>query len=436
MSNFFYLAGGWLSLLTRGSVLLQLLAILLVLICYRAVLLRVRLPRSNWRRLLVLLGEITVLGLVMLLFGALAIPTGLINLVSGLLLVWLGLSALRLLLRRVHEPAEVESYWRRGVVPLFVVLSLGTVVDQVEGLHLVSDIPVISLFDQTLTLGSLSLLAILPYFLVVLSELPVFLLGEAMTRLAGMTAGNRKAFELLLRYALIGLGLLWLANQVGLNSTAIAAVAGGLSVGLGFGVKEVFSNFVSGLWLLFEGSVRPGDVIVYEGDPCEVRHLGLRAATLWRDGDNALLLVPNQNFFTATTITYSTTSSLRRSNVLVGAHYRHKPEEVIALILEAVDSVPRVLKEPKPVARISNYGESSIDYMVLYWINRPMDNGSIGGDVRRAIWHSFHANGIEIPFPQRVLHPAPALPGDQSGSLEQAGIPGLSHPGSSADPIV
>jgi small-conductance mechanosensitive channel len=122
--------------------------------------------------------------------------------------------------------------------------------------------------------------------------------------------------------------------------------------------------------------------------------------------------------------------------VLVGAHYRHKPEEVIALILEAVDSVPRVLKEPKPVARISNYGESSIDYMVLYWINRPMDNGSIGGDVRRAIWHSFHANGIEIPFPQRVLHPAPALPGDQSGSLEQAGIPGLSHPGSSADPIV
>ncbi len=412
MSNIFYLAGGWLGLLTRGSVLLQLLAILLVFLGYRSVLLRLRLPRSNWRRLLVLVGAIVVLSLVVLAFGGLGIPTGLVNLTSALFTVWLSLSALRLLLRRYHAPEEVESYWRRAVVPLFVVVGLATVVDQVEGLHLVSDIPILRMFDQSITLGSLALLVILPYFLVVLSELPVFLLGESMTRLAGMSQGNRKAFELLLRYALIGLGLLWLANQVGLNSTAIAAVAGGLSVGLGFGVKEVFSNFVSGLWLLFEGSVRPGDVLVYEGDPCEVRRLGLRAATLWRDGDNAELVVPNQNFFTATTITYSSTTSLRRSNVIVPAHYRHEPEEVIALILKTVGTVTRVLKEPVPVARISGYGESSVDYMVLYWINRPMDNGSIAGDVRRALWHAFRENGIEIPFPQRVVHPAQSMPGD------------------------
>lgn len=412
MSSIIYLAGGWLGLLTRGSVLLQLLSILLVFLGYRSVLLRLRLPRSNWRRLLVLVGAITVLSLVVVAFGGLAIPTGLVGLAIELLVIWLALSVLRLLLRRYNAPEEVESYWRRAVVPLFVVIGLATVVDQVEGLHLVSDIPILRMFDQTITLGSLALLVILPYFLVVLSELPVFLLGEAMARLAGMTQGNRKAFELLLRYALIGIGLLWLANQVGFNSTAIAAVAGGLSVGLGFGVKEVFSNFVSGLWLLFEGSVRPGDVLVYEGDPCEVRRLGLRAATLWRDGDNAELVVPNQNFFTATTITYSSTTSLRRSNVIVPAHYRHEPEEVIALILKTVGTVTRVLKEPVPVARISGYGESSVDYMVLYWINRPMDNGSIAGDVRRALWHAFRENGIEIPFPQRVVHPAQSMPGD------------------------
>ena len=328
------------------------------------------------------------------------------------MVLWLALSVLRLLLRRYNAPEEVESYWRRAVVPLFVVIGLATVVDQVEGLHLVSDIPILRMFDQTITLGSLALLVILPYFLVVLSELPVFLLGEAMARLAGMTQGNRKAFELLLRYALIGIGLLWLANQVGFNSTAIAAVAGGLSVGLGFGVKEVFSNFVSGLWLLFEGSVRPGDVLVYEGDPCEVRRLGLRAATLWRDGDNAELLVPNQNFFTATTITYSGTDSLRRSNVIFSAHYRHEPEEVVRLLLQAVASVPRALKNPPAVARINSYGESSVDYLVLYWIDKPMDNGSIAGDVRRAVWHLFRENGIEFPYPQRVVHPAQALPGD------------------------
>ena len=412
MSSIIYLAGGWLGLLTRGSVLLQLLSILLVFLGYRSVLLRLRLPRSNWRRLLVLVGAITVLSLVVVAFGGLAIPTGLVGLAIELLVIWLALSVLRLLLRRYNAPEEVESYWRRAVVPLFVVIGLATVVDQVEGLHLVSDIPILRMFDQTITLGSLALLVILPYFLVVLSELPVFLLGEAMARLAGMTQGNRKAFELLLRYALIGIGLLWLANQVGFNSTAIAAVAGGLSVGLGFGVKEVFSNFVSGLWLLFEGSVRPGDVLVYEGDPCEVRRLGLRAATLWRDGDNAELLVPNQNFFTATTITYSGTDSLRRSNVIFSAHYRHEPEEVVRLLLQAVASVPRALKNPPAVARINSYGESSVDYLVLYWIDKPMDNGSIAGDVRRAVWHLFRENGIEFPYPQRVVHPAQALPGD------------------------
>ena len=322
---------------------------------------------------------------------------------------------LRLLLRRIQPAQEVEGYWHRAVLPFFLVLALVAFVDSIEGFQMVSAIPLLQMFGQTFTMGSLVMLVLFPYFLVVLSELPVFLAGEALARLAGMEPGNRKAFELLLRYGLIGIGLLWLANQIGLNSTAVAAIAGGLSVGLGFGVKEVFSNFISGIWLLFERSVRPGDILVYEGDPCEVRSLGLRAATLWRDSDNAELLVPNQNFFTATTITYSGSDSLRRSNVIFSAHYRHEPELVVQLILESVARVPRALKTPPPVARICSYAESSIDYMVLYWIDAPMDNGSIAGEVRRAVWHTFHEQGIEFPYPQRVVHPAQSMPGDQQG---------------------
>jgi potassium efflux system protein len=358
---------------------------------------------------------IVVLHLVALLLDAYGQPEGLVALAVKLLLIWAGLTALRLLLRRFQPVQEVEGYWRRAVVPFFLVLALVAFVDSIEGLQMISAISLLQMFGQTFTVGSLVMLVLLPYFLVVLSELPVFLAGEALARLAGMQPGNRKAFELLLRYGLIGIGLLWLANQIGLNSTAVAAIAGGLSVGLGFGVKEVFSNFISGLWLLFEGSVRPGDILVYEGDPCEVRSLGLRAATLWRDGDNAELLVPNQNFFTATTITYSGSDSLRRSNVIFSAHYRHEPDLVVQLILESVAKVPRALKTPPPIARICNYAESSIDYMVLYWIDAPMNNASIAGEVRRAVWHTFHEQGIEFPYPQRVLHPAQSMPGDQKG---------------------
>ena len=415
MNNFLYLLSGWFGVFTRGSVLIQLVVLAAVMLLYRSSLLRLRLPRSSWKRLALLAAPIVLFQLFAVLLSSYGQPEGLVALAVNFLLIWAGLTALRLLLRRIQPVQEVEGYWHRAVMPFFLVLALVAFVDSIEGFQMVSAIPLLQMFGQTFTVGSLVMLVLFPYFLVVLSELPVFLAGEALARLAGMEPGNRKAFELLLRYGLIGIGLLWLANQIGLNSTAVAAIAGGLSVGLGFGVKEVFSNFISGIWLLFERSVRPGDILVYEGDPCEVRSLGLRAATLWRDSDNAELLVPNQNFFTATTITYSGSDSLRRSNVIFSAHYRHEPELVVQLILESVARVPRALKTPPPVARICSYAESSIDYMVLYWIDAPMDNGSIAGEVRRAVWHTFHEQGIEFPYPQRVVHPAQSMPGDQQG---------------------
>jgi small-conductance mechanosensitive channel len=415
MNNFLYLLSGWFGVFTRGSVLIQLVVLAAVMLLYRSSLLRLRLPRSSWKRLALLAAPIVLFQLFAVVLSSYGQPEGLVVLAVNLLLIWAGLTALRLLLRRIQPVQEVEGYWHRAVVPFFLVLALVAFVDSIEGFQMVSAIPLLQMFGQTFTMGSLVMLVLFPYFLVVLSELPVFLAGEALARLAGMEPGNRKAFELLLRYGLIGIGLLWLANQIGLNSTAVAAIAGGLSVGLGFGVKEVFSNFISGIWLLFERSVRPGDILVYEGDPCEVRSLGLRAATLWRDSDNAELLVPNQNFFTATTITYSGSDSLRRSNVIFSAHYRHEPELVVQLILQSVARVPRALKTPPPIARICSYAESSIDYMVLYWIDAPMDNGSIAGEVRRAVWHTFHEQGIEFPYPQRVVHPAQSMPGDQQG---------------------
>lgn len=415
MNNLLYLLSGWFGVFTRGSVLIQLVVLAAVMLLYRSSLLRLRLPRSSWKRLAMLGVPIVVLQLFAVLLSSYGQPEGLVLLAVNLLLIWAGLTALRLLLRRFQPVQEVEGYWRRAVVPFFLVLALAAFVDSIEGLQMISAIPLLQMFGHTFTMGSLFMLVLLPYFLVVLSELPVFLAGEALARLADMDPGNRKAFELLLRYGLIGIGLLWLANQIGLDSTAVAAIAGGLSVGLGFGIKEVFSNFISGIWLLFEGSVRPGDILVYEGDACEVRRLGLRAATLWRDGDNAELVVPNQNFFTATTINYSGADSLRRSNVVLSVHYRHEPELVVQLILESVAKVPRALKTPPPIARICNYSESSIHYMVLYWIDAPMDNGSIAGEVRRSVWHTFHEQGIEFPYPQRVVHPAQSMPGDQQG---------------------
>ena len=208
--------------------------------------------------------------------------------------------------------------------------------------------------------------------------------------------------ELMLRYAVVGIGLVAVAVDLGLNTTALIAVAGGLSVGLGFGIKEVFSNFVSGIWLLFEGSVRPGEVLMLDGDPCEVRKLGLRATLLWRDRDNAELLIPNQTFFTEAATTYTASDRMRRSQVMVGAAYHHDPVAVIALLEATALAVPQVLAKPAPKALLQSYGDSAINYALRFWIANPMDNVGICSEVNQAIWHAFKRQNIEIPFPQQV----------------------------------
>jgi len=406
MNDFLYLIAGWSGLLLRGSVLLQIGVVLTLLVAYRAWRLRWRPSPASWLRVAAELVVIAALQVASFGLGLARLPAGLVQIVLQLFAVWTVLDGLRLLLRRLHPPQAVEAYWYRAVRPLFVVLVVLALIARLDGLAAVASIQLLELFGERLTLGGALLLLTLPYFLVVLSELPVLLLGALLERLMGMTAANRKVFELILRYLLIGLGVLWLGNQIGLNGTAVAAIAGGLSVGLGFGIKEVFSNFVSGIWLLFEGSVRPGEILLFQGDPVEVRRLGLRAATLWRKRDNVELVVPNQIFFTDTTTTYTGTDSTRRSEVVVGAAYRHDPNQVIALLEQVASANPRVLAQPAPKALLVQYGESSINYALRFWIANPMTDSDVCSELRRAIWHCFREQAIEMPFPQRVLSQA------------------------------
>lgn len=407
MSAIGYLIQGWLGMVVRPAVLMQVLVILAMIFASRALLLKPSLRQAVHTGLLVRLACLLGLALAQLLFMALGLASGLLGIGAQLVLVSVLLELLRRLLGRCLAPAAVEEFWRLAVRPLFVLLAVLGLIERLDGLQSISEQPLLNLFGNQLSVGELTLLAFLPYFLVVWSVLPVALAGWLGQRLVGISPSNRKAFELIVRYVLIGIGVLWIASQIGLNATAITAIAGGLSVGLGFGVKEVISNFVSGIWLLFEGSVRPGDVLLYEGDPCEVRRLSLRAATLWRDSDNTELVIPNQIFFTSPTTTFTGSDQLRRGLINVGVAYRHDPEVVLPLLEEIALANLRVLREPPPRVFLVDYGDSGILYSLRYYIADPMTNLSISSDIRRAIWREFAARGIEIPFPQRVLHQSP-----------------------------
>ena len=407
---------GWLGYLERGPVLLQVLLMLAA-----PLLLRLR-PVRRWRasrpRWLAPALAGGVLLLVSLVLMAFAIPAGLLQALTGLWLGWLLLGWLQELLPRWLPRQRVQVLMSRLARPAYLVLSLVWLVNELDSAEDVAVIPVGQLFGVEINLGKVCSSVVVLYLLLIGSGPPAALVAWVLQRLIGISDSSRKALELILRYVLVGIGIAAVSYHLGFNTTALLAIAGGLSVGLGFGIKEVVSNFISGLWLLFEGSVRPGEVLMLDGDPCEVRRLGLRATLLWRDRDNAELLVPNQTFFTTTATTYTASDRMRRSQVGVGAAYRHDPAVVIALLEATALTVARVLPSPAPRAFLLSYGDSAIQYALRFWIANPMDNGGICSEVNQAIWHAFAREGIEIPYPQQVQHqpPAGSLPAATAGS--------------------
>ena len=220
MNQLVFVIGGWLGVLSRAALLIQILVAVALILAYRAWKLRLPHPETSWQPVFAKLLLAVALALASAVPPSFGQPGGLLTLVSQLVLIWALLAALRLLLRR-HQPAEaVESYWRRAVYPLFLALAATGLLQAFDGLEAISEVPLLNLFNEPFSIGKLVLLVALPYFLVVLSELPVALFGAMAGRFAGMDLGNRKAFELIIRYLLIGVGGLWLADQIGLNGAS------------------------------------------------------------------------------------------------------------------------------------------------------------------------------------------------------------------------
>ncbi|MFM8526327.1 MAG: mechanosensitive ion channel family protein [Cyanobacteriota bacterium] len=395
---------GWFSYLERAPVVVQLLVPLGALLIGHSLnyVPRNRLPRRLRRSPWLLEGGLMAAGLMVL--ALMHQPLRLALSLTGLYVFWLMLGFLRQQLGRVMKASVVHRLDTRLLRPAFLVVAVLTLISWVDNLQVLATIPLGKWFGVSVQLGGLLLSCLVIYLLLVGSGVLAAVLAWILQKGFALQDDNRRAVTLILRYAVVALGITLLFDQIGFNGAALVAVAGGLSVGLGFGIKEVFSNFISGLWLLFEGSVRPGDILFLEGDPCEVRSLGLRAAVLWRDRDNAELVIPNQTFFTNTTITYTGSDRLRRSEVQLGVAYRHDPDEVIPLLVSTARSVEGVLPEPTPRAYIVNYDESSIRYTLRFWIDNPMNNLSTSSAIRKAIWKNFEEHGIEIPFPQHVIH--------------------------------
>ncbi|MEB3331755.1 MAG: mechanosensitive ion channel domain-containing protein, partial [Synechococcaceae cyanobacterium] len=313
-------------------------------------------------------------------------------------LAWFGLQLLETqLLVHTLPPQARHVLVSRLLRPAFLVVVLLALLDALGSLQDISTASLGVWFGSEISVGRLFTVLLVLYLLLVGLAVPSRWVSGLLQRGLALSDGTRKALEQILRYVLVGLGIVWAVTSLGINQTALLAVAGGLSVGLGFGIKEVVSNIISGLWLLIEGSVRPGEVLMHDGDVCEVRRLGPRATTLWRGSDNAELVVPNQNFFTTSTTTYTRSDRMRRCQLSLSVERHWPPDQVIALLAEIAASQPDVLASPGPLVQLQAFGPQSYTYGMSYSIGDPLKAGKVAACLRLEICRRFQHLGIALP---------------------------------------
>lgn len=180
-------------------------------------------------------------------------------------------------------------------------------------------------------------------------------------------------------------------------------MSGAIGVGLGFGLQKVVSNLVSGIIILLDKSIKPGDVISLGDTFGWINTLGARyASVVTRDGKE--FLIPNEDLITNQVVNWSHTNDFVRLDIFFGTAYGDDPHAVRKIAVEAARTVDRVLTTRPAVCHIVGFGDSSVDYILRFWITDPTGGlTNVRGAVYLALWDAFKENNISIPFPQREI---------------------------------
>lgn len=222
-------------------------------------------------------------------------------------------------------------------------------------------------------------------------------------RATSMDNGTRYAIATLCQYAVAFTGFVLLFNVLNLDWASFGWVAGGLSVGIGFGMQEVIANFVCGLILLFERPIRIGDVVTVEGTTGTVTRLHMRATTI-TNWDRQDFVVPNKTLITGTILNWTLSASLNRILIPVGVAYGTDTEAACRILLGAAADHPCVMDDPAPAATFEQFADSSLNLVLRAYLP-DLDNrlGTIT-ELHTEINKRFAAAGIEIAFPQQDIH--------------------------------
>jgi small-conductance mechanosensitive channel len=228
-------------------------------------------------------------------------------------------------------------------------------------------------------------------------------LDQRIQRSRELTPSLRVLTGKILRIALIVIGALVWLSAIGLDVTVITVFSGAIGIGVGFGLQKVVSNLFSGIIILLDRSIKPGDTITVGETFGWIRELRARfVSVVTRDGRE--YLIPNEDFITHEVINWSYSDELVRIDVAFGASYDADPHKVSAIAIEAAGAVKRVVEAQKPVCWLTAFGDSSLEFLLRFWIRDPQ-NGltNVRGAVLLSLWDAFRENNIRIPYPHREV---------------------------------
>ncbi|WP_166417219.1 mechanosensitive ion channel family protein [Cochlodiniinecator piscidefendens] len=248
-------------------------------------------------------------------------------------------------------------------------------------------------------LKALFVTGILFFIARVLSSTTARKIGENEDISPSMRVLAVKFIQMALFSAAFFLGL----KAVGFDLTGLAVLSGAVGVGLGFGLQKVVSNLVSGVIILLDKSIKPGDVISLGETFGWIDSLGARyVSVVTRNGKE--YLIPNEDLITGQVVNWSHSNDFVRLDIFFGTSYGCDPHNVRKVAIDAAKGVSRVLSSKAPVCHIVGFGDSSVDYILRFWIKDPTGGlTNIRGNVYLALWDAFQEHGISIPFPQREV---------------------------------
>jgi len=288
----------------------------------------------------------------------------------------------------------------------------------------------LSVGAATISFADLVVFGLTLWLSLLLARFVNFVLNEDVYPRVNLARGVPYAISSLVRYAVIFVGFMIALAAAGIELTKLTVIAGGLGVGIGFGLQTVVNNFVSGLILLFERPLQVGDAVELHSENLrgEIRRIGIRASVL-RTFDGAEVIVPNGRLISDSVTNWTLSDRRRRLEVPIGVEYGTDAQRVNDLLLEIAKAHSLVLSDPEPTAFFVNFGDSALEFQLRVWIADFDERNRVRSDLATAIQQRLAAEGIGVPFPQSDLHLRSVSPGAASELGSTAGAAAPPAPG-------